>query len=240
MSRKGRPKKPGPRHPGGQLKREDSGITTSSLQRLRALGTNPLLETQVGRLAFLGELTETEAQTAFRIAEIYGRYERSIGRRRQVASPSYEMGRGRDAGIAESEEARERSQAAARAFGALQAEIRLCPRGVRGPLEELCVEDRAPPPGWLPAVKVALNMLARELGIQRRPKIEVLQSGKTDKKVTASGQQSVFAAIAANLANLDEASSAALYAHFRELYEEEKFQKARRERERFRTAKKPA
>jgi hypothetical protein len=167
MARRGRPKKPGARYPGGQLKAETAGITATALQRLRALGSNPLLETQVGRLLFLEELRPIDAQTAFRVAEIYGRYDRAIGRRRSTASPSYEAGRGRDAGLHESDSERARAESAARRFGALQAEIRLCPRGVRGALEELCVEDRPCPPGWLPAVKIALDMLAVPLGIRR-------------------------------------------------------------------------
>jgi hypothetical protein len=56
------------------------------------------------------------------------------------------------------------AKAAALAFDTLQAEIKLCPRGVRPALEELCVEDRACPPGWLPAVKIALRILAVTLG----------------------------------------------------------------------------
>jgi hypothetical protein len=168
MTRRGRPKKPGPRHPGGQLKRETAGITATALQRLRALGSNPLLETQAGRLLFLEELTLDQAQTAWRIAEIYGRYDRAMGRRRSSASPSYEAGRGRDSGLAESDDQRARVKSTVRAFGALQAELRLCPRGVRPALEELCVEDRACPPGWLPAVRIALDMLAVALGIRGR------------------------------------------------------------------------
>src|SRR5260370_19951199 len=135
MARRGRPKKPGPRFPGGQLKAETAGITGTALQRLRALGSNPLLETQVGRLLFLDELRPIDAQTAFRIAELYGRYDRALGRRRNAASPSYEPGRGRDAAHHESEAERSRSESAARRFGALQAEIRLCPRAVKGALE---------------------------------------------------------------------------------------------------------
>src|SRR5258707_6661603 len=96
MARRGRPKKPGPRYPGGQLKAESAGITGTALQRFRALGSNPLLETQVGRLLFLEELRPIDGQTGFRIAEIYGRYDRSLGRRGSTAAPAYAVGRGRD------------------------------------------------------------------------------------------------------------------------------------------------
>ena len=167
MARRGRPKKPGRRFPGGQLKAETAGITVTSLQRLRSLGTLPMLETQVGRMLFLGELRPIDMDTAHRMAEIYGRYDRAMGRRRSAASPAYEAGRaGR--GAFESEDAAARAAAAMRAYGDLQAELRLCPRGVRAPLEELCVEDRPCPPGWLPAVKAALDVLAGALGLRRR------------------------------------------------------------------------
>src|SRR5258706_13121886 len=165
--KRGRPRADRPRYPSGRVKPESAGITGTALQRLRALGSNPLLETQVGRLLFLEELRPIDAQTAFRIAEIYGRYDRALGKPRSTFSPSYEVGRGRDASLNESESQRARSESAARRFGALQAEIKLCPRGVKGALEELCIEDRPCPPGWLPAVKVALDILAVPLGIRR-------------------------------------------------------------------------
>src|SRR5258706_9515600 len=122
--KRGRPRADRPRYPSGQVKPESAGITATAMQRLRAVGTNPLLETQVGRLLFLEQVTLVEAQTSFRIAEIYGRYDRAIGRRRSSASPSYEVGRGRDAGLHESESQRARSESAARHFGTLQAEMR--------------------------------------------------------------------------------------------------------------------
>lgn len=169
--RRGRPRAERARYPSGQAKPEGAGITGTALQRLRALGTNPILESQVGRLLFLGELELEQAQTAWRIAEIYGRYDRAMGRRRSAASPSYEIGHGlvrRGNGREESEDDAERKTTAVRRFGNLQAEIRLCPRGVKPAIEELCIEDRACPAGWLPQVKIALSILAEALGLRRR------------------------------------------------------------------------
>jgi hypothetical protein len=157
LGKRGAKKKPGPRYPGGQIKPEGAGVTGTQLQRLRAVSKDPLLATQLGRLLFLEEITRAEYDTGVRVAEIYGRYERTIGRRRSVASPHYEAGRGRVTG--EDDLARERAKAAAKAWGILQAEIKLCPRGVRDAIEELCVEDRACPPGWFPAVRIALAIL---------------------------------------------------------------------------------
>jgi hypothetical protein len=59
--------------------------------------------THLGRMGATGELTDIEVTAGFKVAEVYGRFERSIGRRRTVASPSYEVGRGWDAGGEEDE-----------------------------------------------------------------------------------------------------------------------------------------
>jgi hypothetical protein len=169
MARRGRPKKAGGRFPSGRLRPESAGVTYAALQRLRSLGTNQILETQVGRLLFLDELTLDQARAAWHIAEIYGRHDRAMGRRRAVASPSYEVGRGRDTGLVESEDEAERVQRARRAYARLQAALAACPRGVKPALEELCIEDRACPAGWMPRVRLALDLIAIELGIRRRP-----------------------------------------------------------------------
>ncbi len=168
MGRRGRPRKAGPRHPSGRLKAESAGVTYTALNRLRSLGTNPVLETQVGRLLFLDELDLEQARAAWLMAEIYGRYDRAMGRRRSVVSPSYEAGRGRDPGAPESAEEADRSQGARRVWARLQAALRACPPGVRSALEELAVEDRACPAGSFPRVRLALEVLAIEMGIRRR------------------------------------------------------------------------
>jgi hypothetical protein len=76
----------------------------------------------------IGELTDIEVTAGFKIAEVYGRFERSIGCRRIVASPSYEVGRGWDATGEEDEVAIAQSKAAARAFAAMQTEMRTATR----------------------------------------------------------------------------------------------------------------
>lgn len=151
------------------MQAQAAGITENSLQRLRSLGTNPLLETQIGRLLYLDRITRTEYETAVRIAEIYRRFDESAGCRRWPASPSSEIGNGRSL-THEDEATRERASAATRDFGMLQCEMRLCPRGTRTAIEELCVDDRACPPGWLPNIKLALQMLAPALGMRTRRK----------------------------------------------------------------------
>lgn len=240
MAKRGRKPKPGPRFPSGQLKPESAGITTTALQRLRALGSNPLLETQIGRLLFLEELRPIDAQTAFRIAEIYGRYDRALGRRRSLASPSYEMGRGRDTALMESDSERARAESAARVFGALQAELKLCPRGIKPALEELCVEDRPCPAGWLPAVRIALDILAVPLGIRRMRRTDkpkrpadkpidrnVNAPAKTVNPASSIERDAFIGAVATLVPDLNEDEARELYHQFT----------ARRERERFRQEK---
>lgn len=179
MAKKGRPpKKDRPRYPSGQVKPEGAGITGTQLHRLRSLGKYPVLETQVGRLLFLGEIDEVQARTAWRIAEIYGRYDRAMGRRRAAASPAYEVGRGRDMGH-ESEEEAERSAAAVKRFTRLQEAIRAVsptpypalvfrPFSIRGTIESLCVDDEVLPLAALLEVKMALDRLAEPLGLRGR------------------------------------------------------------------------
>lgn len=169
MANKGRPRKDRPRYPSGQVKPEDAGVTGTQLHRLRSLGKYQILETQIGRLLFLGEIDQVQAETAWRIAQIYGRYDRAMGRRRSAASPSYEVGRGRDTAATESDDEAERSRTAVRRFNRLQDEIRaISPIGLASVLEELCVNDLVCPPGTLLTVKVALDRLAEPLGLRGR------------------------------------------------------------------------
>ncbi len=169
MGKKGRPKlKERARFPAGQIKPEGAGITGTQLHRLRSLGKYPILETQVGRLLFLGEIDELQARVAWKIAEIYGRYDSAIGRRRTTVSPAYEVGRSVSYFPEVSSDEEERIRKAVKQFGHLQAEIALCPRGVRSALEELCIADGVCPAGWLPQVKIALDVLGREMGLRGR------------------------------------------------------------------------
>lgn len=165
--KRGRPRADRARYPSGQVRPEGAGITSTQLQRLRALGTHPVLETQMGRLLFLGDLDIEQYRTAEHIAKLYGRYDRAIGRRRWAASPGYEIGHRGD-GRDESEDEAKRKAVAVRKFGALQAEMRLCPRGAKAAIEALCIDDQVCPAGWLPQVKIALDMLGEALGLRRR------------------------------------------------------------------------
>jgi hypothetical protein len=170
---KGRPRKPGERTPCGALKRIGEGLTPTAIKRIMTnleLGAHDerRFKSQVGMLLFEKKLNQREASVAFRVAEIYGRFERLHGQRRSAVSPSYMIGRGGAPELADermtgdqigAREKRERNIEAA--FIDLQDEIASEPRDARDAFERLCVEDR-PVPGRLGDVKRILGRLARK------------------------------------------------------------------------------
>jgi hypothetical protein len=132
---KGRPRKPGERTPIGAIKRvADNGLTPTAIKRMtedlaRGAG-DKRFESEVGRLLFEKKLNDREAAAAFKVGEIYGRYERLHARRRSAVSPSYTIGRSGAPEFADADdrgpdpparEKRERDVEAA--FAALQDEI---------------------------------------------------------------------------------------------------------------------
>lgn len=138
---------------------------------------DPRLGTELGRLSLHGEITSAQASAGFRVAHIYGRFERFKGWRRSTRSPSYETGFGGDAEIAEEllgheiqADLEERIREAADAFNRLQEEIPVYPPGARALLEALCVEDRAVGPAHLDDIRAMLDRLAGYFGIVAAPK----------------------------------------------------------------------
>ena len=92
--RAGRPRKAGPRQPCGHLK--SSGAEPPSPAQIKRIqtgllksSTEQLLGDEVGRLYFHKLLTERQVSAAFRVADVYGREDRRMGRRRSCRSPSY-------------------------------------------------------------------------------------------------------------------------------------------------------
>lgn len=146
---------------------------------------DPRLGTEIGRLALHADLTNSQAAAAFRVAEIYGRYEHYKGKRRVTASPSYETGRHGEAGLAEElmdtatlERRVAAIRAAEREFYALtghpgdpdnfiEARRGEIPRAARPVLEALCVADEPINPTLLPQVCALLDHLAMYFGISR-------------------------------------------------------------------------
>lgn len=172
MAKKGRPKKAGERYPSGDLKPTTEPIAPALLARIRtdgvALGLDPRLGCEVGRLLLTSQLTTAQASVAFRIGEVYGRFERLKGKTRSVGSPSYQSGSRGEAGLAEENmtpvelgRLKQSILGAEAEFMRLQDEI---PGGrARAAVEQLCVEDRAVNPMLYPGIRELLEHLGRRV-----------------------------------------------------------------------------
>jgi hypothetical protein len=119
---------------------------------------NPQLGSEVGRLFFHGQITDVEAAAASQVAEIYGRYERSQGLRRTVASPSYESGIDDCDFNEENPDDLLRARRAKRYFHELQRAIPSFT--ARAVLEQLCVDDHPIGPIDLMDARKLLRRLA--------------------------------------------------------------------------------
>lgn len=141
-------------------------IAPAAWQRIRALvetgALDPIHATELGRLSYQGEITSTQAAAGFRIGELYGRYERTIGRRRSARSPSYEIGFGQSPDPESTEGEIEQAAGARRAWEIVQG---LMPTSVaRGMIEDLCVEDRAVNSLHLDGIRTLLERVAAAFG----------------------------------------------------------------------------
>lgn len=169
-------KKHGDRYACGKLKPTGDPIQPAAWERIRSevvkFARDQRLGSQVGRLSFHKQLTDAQTAAAFRVAAIYGSFDRWHGRRRSARSPSYEMGyRGDSSEVADelmSPEARadrdRAMRAADEAFGELQDELESWPRADRDALERLCVDDRALVEDELIRVRAILTELTQFFG----------------------------------------------------------------------------
>jgi hypothetical protein len=152
------------------------------LKRLaQAKAIDPVLGSELGRLANLGELTSTQLAAGVRVGEIYGRFERVVGKRRSTKSPSYEMGFSAGGSSAISEETIASAKAA---WKSLQEILSVYPSAVRSVLEELCVEDRAINSALLEDVRTLLDRLAFKFGITTKspePQKKKVRAEKSDQ-----------------------------------------------------------
>lgn len=169
MSKKrGRPRHKGARYPGGRLRpadyRSDTQIRRIVEQGL-ALGLDPMLGSQAGRLRLQGHLSDRHLAVIDYVGRIYGRYELYAGLHRRTRSPSYEAS-ARDAGCGPHDED---AAAAARAdFLALQRTIPHFPAEARDAIERLCVDDLHVPERHLADLIVLLERIDAELMAGRR------------------------------------------------------------------------
>jgi hypothetical protein len=148
---------------------EQAGITGSMLQRARAISLLPILETPFGQMAFCREFTDYQIETVDRIRQIYRDYAQAHGLKRWPASPGFEVGRGMSPTFEDVAD-REQAESAKKAFERLHDMISRFPLGLQFALDELIVQERHCPPGYLSAVKNALDMLAIGLGYKARKK----------------------------------------------------------------------
>lgn len=166
----------GPRYPCGRRKSVGDVRAPTLWRRIKdngiALGLDRRLGSEVGRLSLLGELTDTEAATAFLIAEVYGRFERYSGKRRTAHSPSYDIGRAAEP--MEDHDHERRARRARKQFDRLQDCLPVYPPQARAELEQLCCEDRAVSSLHLPEIRSLLARVAVEFGLSARPAGEKL------------------------------------------------------------------
>lgn len=201
MGKRGRPPKEGERYPGGKLKHEPKPeflreISPTEVRRIgdhgHDLGADRRLAGEIGRLLLTRQISTMEAAAAWRVADIYGRFEFYSGRRRNTASPSYEMG-ARSTG--EDRDRGEAERAAHDAWDDLQAFVEArwpmrpftspkvapdlwrWPRSnrVRDLLEKLCVDDRCIGPAALYEIRAVLHRLAVE-------HFEIVSAPKKEKR----------------------------------------------------------
>lgn len=126
----------------------------------------PIHASEIARLAQHGEITSTEAAAAFRVGEIYGRYERCVGCSRSARSPSYEMGYSGHPPENQQERDEERDRAeqdATKAWVSLQGMLSKMVVGSAElrRLEELCVQNECISPPDVQTVRKILERLAQ-------------------------------------------------------------------------------
>lgn len=126
----------------------------------------PIHASEIARLAQHGEITSTEAAAAFRVGEIYGRYERCVGCARSARSPSYEMGYSGHPPENQQERDEEQDRAeqdATKAWLSLQGMLSKMVVGASElrRLEELCVQNEAISPPDVQTVRKILENLAQ-------------------------------------------------------------------------------
>lgn len=155
---------------GRPRKSEDqAGTTATMLHRARSVSLDPRLETPFGALAFMREFTDFQIDAADRIAKIYRDFDSQIGKKRWAVSPSFEVGNGLSP-LHEDATDRERGELAKRDFLRLHGVFsRFSPRAIDA-VEELCIQGRACPPGYLHQVKAVLDAAADAFGYKIRKK----------------------------------------------------------------------
>lgn len=134
-----------------------------------AIGADARCATQLSLLSMAGELTASQVTAGFKVAEIYGKFERAKQQKRSTASPSYQRAFG-DPNAGEDQlhiidlvKLEKRIQRATNDWKLLQAKIEhrmVDPRRARELLERVCVEDRPAFTYEYQDLRYCLNVLA--------------------------------------------------------------------------------
>lgn len=144
--------------------------------------------TEIARLHHFGLITPTEAAAAFRIAEIYSRWDKCLGRARSARSPSFELGFGgsvpenqkaadqKDADdIKREKDAREKWDALEEKFNKLNVTP-----SERRRIEELCAQNEAIGSIELSDIRPILAGLAQEFRVVTAGKNSALKRQAKD------------------------------------------------------------
>lgn len=179
----GRKRKTAPRYPNGDLRPAGEPIVPAAWARIRTeaarLTDDQRLSSEIGRLSFHREITDMQAATAFRVADIYNAFERARELRRSSRSPSYERGFGRGGDndelvtreqmeqLLDDDPLKKKMLAAIAAhenFWALQKELTGLTTAQRHMLEGLCCDNRFLTREELVTVREILDYLALRIG----------------------------------------------------------------------------
>lgn len=226
------------------------------VRRNVASGLLPAIHgTEVSRLAHHGLITPTEASAAFRLAEVYSRWDTCLGRARTPRSPSYEMGFSGTApesqkAADERDKAEEKREIDARSqWEALQKMLddQGITNGERRWLEELCVQNEPIGPLELSDIRPILQGLAQQFRVVSAGKNSALKRAAKDithsqKPAAAAPQKasdvdraSFLSVISAQLPNLSADQLDSVYLSY---CETRTTNTAKRDREAFREEKK--
>lgn len=173
---------PGPRYDCGRRKPQGDPRGNRDWQFIRAhgrrLAADPKLHTEIGRLAFDGQLTDTQVESAFLVGRIYAEFRRFKRKRAAPVSPSYLRSFGDPDGQDPEDpielEALERSiRRAERRFTKLTDCFDALPPGpkerVRKAIERLCVESEFIAAAELEEVAPMLDWIGHKFGNAAAP-----------------------------------------------------------------------
>lgn len=168
VDKRGRPRERGERQPNGDRRRSTIPANLRSeaqFQRLKqnavALGLDPMMTSQAGRLFCTGMITARHMATIEYISKVYAAHARHVGKEmtRRLRSPSHEPSTNRAERLDEDFDTTSDALTAKLEFEQLRDIIPELPREARDCIERLCVDDEAIPTPWIASLCVLLTMI---------------------------------------------------------------------------------